>query len=106
MLERGRRYRFSYQLRVDREAPGARAGMMIRNREGFELAISNPEVLTREEDGKRKEPLELFVLDLPETYMGIVRSHFVIDEQGRLADVQIKISPTDSVAKALAVLEA
>jgi peroxiredoxin Q/BCP len=37
-------------------------------------------------------------------YMGIVRSHFVIDEQGRLADVQIKVSPTDSVAKALAVL--
>jgi peroxiredoxin Q/BCP len=37
-------------------------------------------------------------------YMGIVRSHFVIDEQGRLADVQIKVSPADSVAKALAVL--
>jgi peroxiredoxin Q/BCP len=33
-----------------------------------------------------------------------VRSHFVIDEQGRLADVQIKVSPADSVAKALAVL--
>jgi GTP-binding protein len=41
-------------------------------REGFELAISNPEVLTRDEGGQRKEPLELFVLDLPETYMGIV----------------------------------
>ena len=44
MLERGRRYRFSYQLRVDREAPGARAGMMIRNREGFELAGASFEV--------------------------------------------------------------
>jgi peroxiredoxin Q/BCP len=39
-------------------------------------------------------------------YMGIVRSHFVIDEQGRLADVQVKVSPADSVAKALAALEA
>ena len=39
-------------------------------------------------------------------YMGITRSHFVIDEQGRLADVQVKVSPTDSVAKALKVLEA
>lgn len=39
-------------------------------------------------------------------YMGIVRSHFVIDEQGRLIDVQAKVSPADSVAKALAVLEA
>jgi len=41
-------------------------------REGFELSISNPEVLTRTEDGQRKEPLELFVLDLPEIYMGVV----------------------------------
>jgi len=41
-------------------------------REGFELGISNPEVITRVEDGVRKEPLELFVLDVPEAYMGIV----------------------------------
>jgi GTP-binding protein len=41
-------------------------------REGFELAISNPEVLTRVEDGVRKEPLELLVLDIPEAYMGVV----------------------------------
>ena len=39
-------------------------------------------------------------------YMGITRSHFVINEEGRLVDVQIKVSPADSVAKALAVLEA
>ena len=41
-------------------------------REGFELSISNPEVLTRLEDGRRKEPLESFTLDLPEAYMGVV----------------------------------
>ncbi|HVQ29740.1 MAG TPA: translational GTPase TypA, partial [Vicinamibacteria bacterium] len=41
-------------------------------REGYELAISNPEVITKNEDGVRKEPLELFVLDLPESYMGVV----------------------------------
>jgi len=41
-------------------------------REGYELAISNPEVITRVEEGVRKEPLELFVLDLPEAYMGVV----------------------------------
>jgi GTP-binding protein len=41
-------------------------------REGFELSISNPEVLTHTEDGKRKEPLELFVIDVPEAYMGVV----------------------------------
>ena len=37
-------------------------------------------------------------------YFGIIRSHFVIDEQGRLADVQVKVSPTDSVEKALEML--
>jgi thioredoxin-dependent peroxiredoxin len=36
------------------------------------------------------------------TYFGIIRSHFVIDENGRLADVQVKVSPADSVARALA----
>jgi GTP-binding protein len=41
-------------------------------REGYELSVSNPEVLTRVEDGVRKEPLELLVLDLPEAYMGVV----------------------------------
>jgi GTP-binding protein len=41
-------------------------------REGYELAISNPEVITHEEGGMRKEPLELFVLDVPEAYMGVV----------------------------------
>jgi peroxiredoxin Q/BCP len=35
------------------------------------------------------------------TYMGIVRSHFVVDEQGRIADVQFKVSAADSVARAL-----
>jgi peroxiredoxin Q/BCP len=38
------------------------------------------------------------------TYMGIIRSHFVIDEQGKLADVQVQVSPTDSVERALAAL--
>lgn len=37
-------------------------------------------------------------------YMGIVRSHFVVDETGRLADVQVKVSPTDSVERALKAL--
>jgi peroxiredoxin Q/BCP len=34
-------------------------------------------------------------------YMGIIRSHFVIDEHGRLAEAQVKISPKESVAKAI-----
>jgi GTP-binding protein len=41
-------------------------------REGFELGISNPEVITRERDGVRTEPLELLSLDVPESYLGVV----------------------------------
>ena len=41
-------------------------------REGFELSISNPEVVTHEEGGKRLEPLELLVIDVPESFMGVV----------------------------------
>jgi peroxiredoxin Q/BCP len=37
-------------------------------------------------------------------FMGIQRSHFVIDEEGRLLDVQGKISPADSVSQALKIL--
>jgi GTP-binding protein len=44
----------------------------MMRREGYELAISNPEVITHDEDGVRKEPLELLLLDLPEAYMGVV----------------------------------
>lgn len=38
------------------------------------------------------------------TYKGIVRSHFVVDEEGKLADVQYDVSPTVSVESALASL--
>jgi peroxiredoxin Q/BCP len=38
------------------------------------------------------------------TYMGILRSHFVIDEGGRIVDAHVKVSPTDSVELALKAL--
>lgn len=37
-------------------------------------------------------------------YMGIQRSHFVIDEQGKIVDAQVKVKPEESVTKALAAL--
>lgn len=37
-------------------------------------------------------------------YFGVIRSHFVIDEEGRIVDVQYKVSPEDSVESALATL--
>ena len=38
------------------------------------------------------------------TYLGIVRSHFVVDEEGKLADVRYNVSPDVSVESALASL--
>ena len=35
------------------------------------------------------------------SYMGIIRSHFVIDEKGRILDARIKVSPEDSVRLAV-----
>lgn len=37
-------------------------------------------------------------------YMGIIRSHFVIDETGKFVDVQYNISPKDSTTEALKIL--
>jgi peroxiredoxin Q/BCP len=37
-------------------------------------------------------------------YFGIIRSHFVIDEDGRIVEVRHKVSPEDSVTSALASL--
>jgi GTP-binding protein len=41
-------------------------------REGFELSVSNPEVITHQQDGVRQEPQEQLTVDLPEAYMGVV----------------------------------
>lgn len=38
-------------------------------------------------------------------FQGVIRSHFVIDEAGRIADAQVKVSPKDSVARALETLK-
>jgi peroxiredoxin Q/BCP len=39
-------------------------------------------------------------------YMGILRSHFVVDEKGKLVDAQVKVSPADSVERAMNVIRA
>jgi thioredoxin-dependent peroxiredoxin len=36
---------------------------------------------------------------------GILRSHFVIDESGRIVDAQVRVSPKDSVARAIETLK-
>jgi GTP-binding protein len=44
----------------------------IMRREGFELTVGKPEVLTREIDGKKNEPVERVAIDVPEEYIGVV----------------------------------
>ena len=41
-------------------------------REGFELEVSKPQVIFKEEAGKKLEPMELVSIEVPETYMGTV----------------------------------
>src|SRR5262249_20247510 len=41
-------------------------------REGFELMVGKPEIVTRTENGKKLEPVERLVIDIPENYIGII----------------------------------
>jgi GTP-binding protein len=41
-------------------------------REGFELTVGKPQVVIREIDGKKHEPVELLTIDVPEDYLGVV----------------------------------
>jgi GTP-binding protein len=41
-------------------------------REGYEMQLSNPEVVTRQVDGVMCEPVELVVVDVPEQFIGTV----------------------------------
>jgi GTP-binding protein len=41
-------------------------------REGFELTVGKPQVVTREIDGKLHEPVERLSIDIPEDYLGVV----------------------------------
>ena len=62
--------------------------VLIENmrREGFELAVSRPEVIFHEEDGKRSEPWEQLTVDLEENYQGAVMSRLA-DRKGDLQGI-------------------
>jgi GTP-binding protein len=44
----------------------------MMRREGYEVQLSRPEIVTREVDGKVMEPVEELVIDVPEEYQGVV----------------------------------
>jgi len=44
----------------------------MMRREGYELMVGKPQILTRTVDGKVQEPVELLVIDCPEGFLGVV----------------------------------
>ncbi len=56
-------------------------------REGYELQVSRPEVITKEIDGKRHEPLERGVIDVPDEYVGTV-TQALAPRKGRVIDMR------------------
>jgi GTP-binding protein len=44
----------------------------LMRREGFELTVGKPQVVTREIDGRVNEPVERMTIDIPEDYVGVV----------------------------------
>ena len=52
-------------------------------REGFELTVGKPEVVTRRVDGTLHEPVERLSVDLPEAYMGAV-TQLLAPRKGRM----------------------
>jgi GTP-binding protein len=44
----------------------------LMRREGFELTVGQPRVVTRDIDGRIHEPIERLAIDIPEEYVGVV----------------------------------
>ena len=55
----------------------------MMRREGFELTVGQPQVVTREIDGKLHEPVERLAIDVPEEYVGVVTQLLAL-RKGRL----------------------
>jgi GTP-binding protein len=56
-------------------------------REGYELQVSRPEVIVKDIDGKRHEPLERVVVDVPDDHVGTV-TQAIAPRKGQVLDVR------------------
>ena len=65
-------------------------GVLIENmrREGFELSISRPQVLLREEDGQSLEPIEEVTIDVDDDYSGAVIEKITGARKGELVEMK------------------
>jgi GTP-binding protein len=55
-------------------------------REGFELTVGKPQVVTKQVDGKLHEPFEHVTIDVPEEYLGAV-TQLLAARKGRMGDM-------------------
>jgi GTP-binding protein len=55
----------------------------MMRREGYEMSVGKPEVITRRTDGRLHEPMELLVIDCPEEYIGVVTQQMGV-RRGRM----------------------
>jgi len=58
----------------------------MMRREGFELTVGKPQVVTKEIDGKLCEPVERLTIDVPEDFMGVV-TQLIALRKGRLENM-------------------
>ncbi|WP_137700297.1 translational GTPase TypA [Marimonas lutisalis] len=65
-------------------------GVLIENmrREGFELSISRPQVLMREDDGQKLEPIEEVTIDVDDDYTGAVIEKITGPRKGDLVEMK------------------
>jgi GTP-binding protein len=58
----------------------------IMRREGFELTVGKPQVVTRVVDGKVHEPVDRLSVDVPDEYLGVV-TRLLATRKGRLQEM-------------------
>ena len=58
-------------------------------REGFELTVGKPEVVTREIDGKTYEPYEIMVIDTPSEHQGAV-TQLMATRKGQMQSMDVR----------------
>ncbi len=65
-------------------------GVLIENmrREGFELSISRPQVILREENGEKLEPIEEVTIDVDDDYTGAVIEKLTGPRKGDLVEMK------------------
>ena len=59
----------------------------MMRREGYEITVGKPQVVTREIDGKLHEPMEQLTIDVPEDFVGVVTQLLGL-RRGRMAQMK------------------